>query len=71
MFNDYRSKNKFNPDMLKDYPDLMQQYQAMHTWEEYEQKPDFSNLTPEEKRMLPDKFLDGQVEDRMDSWLVK
>jgi len=63
----YKSINNYNIEELKmifggNFP--------VDTWEEYEQKPNFSNCSPLEMQWIPKKILDGGDDERIDTVIL-
>jgi hypothetical protein len=66
-------KHGFNvQDALEDMPDLAELIAKQSTWDEFEQKPDFSDIAAEYQGMIPDNVRNQKEDTRIyNIWLTK
>ena len=75
MIPEYRRDRKhgFNvQDALENMPEVSELIARQSTWDEFEQKPDFSNIPVEYQGMIPDNIRSQREDERIyNMWLTK
>lgn len=75
MIPEYRRDRKhgFNvQDALENMPEVSELIARQSAWDEFEQKPDFSNIPAEYQGMIPDNIRSQREDERIyNMWLTK
>ena len=75
MIPEYRRDRKhgFNvQDALENMPEVSELIARQSTWDEFAQKPDFSNIPAEYQGMIPDNIRSQREDERIyNMWLTK
>ena len=75
MIPEYRRDRKhgFNvQDALENMPEVSELIARQSAWDEFEQKPDFSNIPTEYQGMIPDNIRSQREDERIyNMWLTK
>lgn len=66
-------KHDFNvQDALENMPEMAELIARQSTWDEFEQKPDFSDIPAEYQGMIPDNIRNQKEDERIyNMWLTK
>lgn len=66
-------KHGFNvQDALENMPEIVELIASQNTWDEFEQKPDFSDIPPEYQGMIPENIRNQKEDERIyNMWLTK
>ena len=75
MIPEYRRdrKHRFNvQDALENMPEVSELIARQSAWDEFEQKPDFSDIPAEYQGMIPDNIRSQREDERIyNMWLTK
>lgn len=66
-------KHSFNvQDALENMPEMAELIARQSTWDEFEQKPDFSDIPAEYQGMIPENIRNQKEDERIyNMWLTK
>lgn len=71
MIPNYNPRHKLEYWEIKNkFPEYVEEVQNETIFKSFEGKPDLSNVSPEEMRMIPSAVKDGKTDERIDAWIL-
>lgn len=67
----YKGNRRLSWDEIQqEFPEVAKQIAQEDNWSMYEQNPDFTEVSPEIMRWIPDRVRNGESDERIDSIML-